>query len=240
MMKLKRIKIIIIITIIAIALIFTGFIILYEEKDSTDINKVDYSKYSLEEIEGSNVCLTDQCGIYPYANYLLSYKTNIKEIDDIVDKINQDTKEYYDNYKTKEICNEKKGIYKYNNIMSTEYYIYANQDIINISIIRTDINLCTESQRIQPIESYIYDLKSNKIMSQEEFMTYLNISMEEISEKAEENMRDLYNLTSLEYSDISLKENEANSLYFDNDGNLYYFYYDHNLGVYDSALVKEA
>ena len=166
----KNIKIIIgviIIIVIALVLIF----LLPKEKEE---NKEIKMSYELKPLSSFDICLdSSNC---PFFNGKLTYakmevKTNVSEISDAVQKINKDTKKYYNESKNSKApensCQENAKSFKHSFHVVTDYYEYETNDYINIGVKRVTYDLCNGTENHLTPEIYIYDKDKGKMINQD-------------------------------------------------------------------------
>lgn len=131
-------------------------------------------------------CKVDDCQITPVDNYdTLVIDSSYKKLNKKIEKINKDTKKYYDETNSSttnnERCIEVKDKFYHEQRVTTHYYNYENKKYISVAVQRNIINLCTNEYTRKQVEWYLYDKNKDKLLTQEEFKKAENITDKEIT-----------------------------------------------------------
>lgn len=235
---------------IGILLIFiSAFILLgvgvYLSLDTKKTPPLKISKnYTLEPITEISICKDkNNCRIQQDNYYKLIYNTDIEILNNIIKKINSDTNKYLEETKKEKAnassCQNVKDLYNYNKMIYTNYYIYQNKDLISITVKRTKEDLCTNFQKEEGSDVYIYSIASKKVLTQKEFRELLRIDDSKIQEAIEQDIKVQENLSMLPPTEQQEKtEDYQEKLFYNNDGNLLLTYKYNNL-VYTTTFINE-
>lgn len=178
-----------------------------------------------------------------YYNIVLhgDYPLLQKEVDDI----NKETKSLYENAKStltdtddvSDSCYAVKDIYRHRVSYGAEYYGYENDDFVTIAIQREEYNFCDNKSYFKQAESYIYDKKDDKIISQDEFKKKLKITDKEINTAIENYVNWLIE----QGEEISLRDTYDNIvLFYGLDGEVYVSFEISELNGYFSSIIRPA
>lgn len=193
-----------------------------------------------ENIPGTEVCYDENCFAKQKNYYRLVYHTGIEKIDKVVKKINNDTLAYFHKFEDSTICDEMVNVYRYQYMMTTDYYVFSNDRFVSIAIQRSKVNLCNQKEKVKPMKVWIYDLVKKKFITNSEFRETLNISSKKIEKGVIKNMKMQHELSLLYDGDVDYQFNNDDRLYYDFDGNLYLSYYDNYIDSYGRALILES
>ena len=243
---MKNKKLITLFIILTIAVILVIFIVI-KVNDKVN-NKVDnelqnyiqsndfVNKIKVSENKSINICKDDNCKInqkiIEYNVY--SYDYDNKDFQNIVNLLNEDTNEKYNetiNSVLTEDCGENYNLYKYRDVYSMNYMLRETEDFISIAKFTYKTDLCHNiSFQIEPI-IYIFDKKDKKVISNEAFMKKMNIRDVDLERAIEGSIIDHNNIdnTSYTYDDV-IKDNNQKA-YYTTQGDI-------NLIFYDSANNK--
>jgi len=222
----------IIITIVIVALITLGIIIFNSSNNS--------EPYELKEKYRIENCKNDVCPITSDMIFAeMKYKSNIAEIKEIVNKINDDTNKYYKQVINSNMddksCSLVRGLYKYSKSIVSDYNSYTNDDFITFAVKRTVIDVCTNKTQDLQVQSYIYDRKKREIITQDMFKERLKISFEQIQVSILGNNYILHKNSKM---DIGGAINDS-ILYYDTVGNLIVSYYDSKDQLYHTVRINK-
>lgn len=235
----KKQKVIIVISVIVVLILLIGLYLFINSKP-----KETQKSYHLEKTKSIDICKTTNCPIPDTINFnKVEYDTDIKEIQRIIKIINDETDNYYNMVTTSNIndaaCSAVKDIYNYRTAVFTNYNSYTNDDYINLSIKRTIVDVCTNEKQDGQVESYIYDRKQKKLITQEEFKIKQNIGTKKINDAITTNNTFLNENANLNLSleDTYVDGNQNIVLYYDTVGNLIASYYQTKAKQYYTASI---
>ncbi len=184
MEKKKKISVIIIVIAIVLLIILAFFL------TNKYINSEEYAesklRYHLSK-DGMelNLCKSNECPYNTDNSYLiltLDYK--IDSLQSEVDKINKETKKLYkeDNNSStsSSTCSKVKDKYNKRYIHENTFNVFENDDYIFLSVGRTKMDVCTSKSISEQTNTKIYDKKTKKIISQEEFINAQKINKSDI------------------------------------------------------------
>ena len=161
--------------VIAIALIGGGAYLTTRKTDSkSENNKLFYDYPESMRLKITN-CKTEDCEMPAEDNYdTLVINFSSKKLTKKIEKINNDTKQYYEQVKNSTTDNERctavKDKYYHEQRVVTNYYNYENEKYISIAVQRNIINLCTNEY---------------KLLTQQEFKEAERITDQEITSAIE-------------------------------------------------------
>ena len=153
--------ILVILSIIIIALSFYKFKI----QDKQDSKKLFYSLTNRKVVKN---CINDTCPIGAESHYYnLELEYNIDDINNIVKKMNNDTKKLYEETINSTIedeeCSAVRETYIHRYINSLIYHNYENDKYISLAVDRFKYDAC-----LNKTEAYIYDKQKKEIITQEQ------------------------------------------------------------------------
>lgn len=179
-----------------------------------------------EYLNSIKTCKTKDCIYNENINYYyLSYDTGVSEIDEIIEKINAETKNKYDKTKSSnfdsEFCKDKVDTLNISHMYNSNYIVYSNNDFITIGVIHESHDLCKNEYESLQATAYIYDRNDKKIITQEEFKKKLGIHEEQIYEAIEFSVNDMNKIN----NKYKLKDNYDDViLFYASNGDLFASY----------------
>lgn len=227
----KRILILITLLFIILFLIVAVFISVAQDSDV----------YELHETDRLNLCKSNNC---QYLNTMIfadmEYNDDIAVIKETVDKINKDTNKYYKQVINSSFddkaCKKVENKFNYSKGVFSDYNSYTNEDYITFAVKRTLINVCTDEVTDLQVESYVYDRKTNKMLTQEEFKSKFYFMDEKIKVAISMSNQSLDEDDQMDSLDSAI--NDA-VLYYDTVGNLFVSYYNPIKQVYYTGTINE-
>lgn len=155
-------KIVIILVILALLSITAGGVLLVMKPKSTP--KPEAISYNFENLKPLELCIDKEtCPIISPEFPILSYTTNNKETQKIVDEINKETKKYYKQVQESTMedasCSEAKKVYKYSLSVHNDISIEKGEEEDKITVERVLINLCTNDYQYPPKKTYTINKK---------------------------------------------------------------------------------
>lgn len=221
-MKKKFLITILIILISTLILITYTKIHFSKTNNHSQLNttKTEFTKPKIKLIKTEKFCKDEtNCPLYAENIYAqLTFDIKNKEIQQWIDKTNQQTTNYYEeaiNSNTEtEICNTTKDIYTHRLNTITDYIINIGKEYISLSVKRTKYDLCTKKVNESPYETLLFNIKKNKIITQDDLIKELNLSEELIKNSILQNARILNQEIPLDfnYSNYNLYYNSLNEL----------------------------
>lgn len=230
----KRKKVIIILIILIIITI--GFLIfLLTQNQSSSSHTITAIKQNKKEeifkIETKefNHCKNPDDERCKYVNNSLRYITSNKSyplLDKAIKETNKIVEEKYNeiihsNLDSTE-CDKVKDIYNYRKIYMMGEFLYETNNIIGIAYEITGIDICTGKRTSPLFNSYIYDVKQNKMLSNDEILKLYNIEKDFITKAISDNISYWNKENSTNYTIKDLNNNYK--LYLSREGNLEVFY----------------
>lgn len=230
----KRKKVIIILIILIIITI--GFLIfLLTQNQSSSSHTITAIKQNKKEeifkIETKefNHCKNPDDERCKYVNNTLRYITSNKSyslLDKAIKETNKIVEEKYNEVINSNLdsteCDEVKDIYNYRKIYIMGEFLYETNNIIGIAYEITGIDICTEKRTSPLFNSYIYDVKQNKMLSKDEILKLYNIEKDFITKAISDNISYWNKVNSTNYTIKDLNNNYK--LYLSREGNLEVFY----------------
>lgn len=206
-----------------------------DSKEKLSFELPEDSKLSIKN------CKTEFCEM-PETDYynLLVNNWNYKLLTEKITKINQDTRNYYDqaNKSTTdtEKCAAVKDLYFHEQRVITQYYNYENDKYVSIAVQRDIVNLCENKLERKKIEWYLYDKKNNKLLSQVEFKNKENITSEEITAATESVIKTINDEEKLNI--IPQKEYDDVVYFYDFQGNILISFYVPEKNTYYAGTIR--
>ena len=207
-------KKIIIVLIIAIAVLALVGIMLFLRSSSTKEEKVDtFFDYPKDQIKKIKVCKNSSDCMFPddVFNYL-TVKDQYTGLNESIKMINKETEDYYNQVKNSDLssdeCSAVRNKYTKGLYVENVFINYSNDKYISINTKRTITNLCTMKITRPQVKVYLYDIKADKMITQDEFIERENITDEEIK-TAIDKMNEILKkdgevIGDVDYSDIVL------------------------------------
>ena len=187
----------------------------------------------------------DNCPIALRTVYsMISMKTENDDIKKVLDKINKETKNRYNQTKNSKFddskCPNAKDIYNYSYLSTLDYSLYENDEYISISINRYNRDLCLNTNNMDKPESYIYSKKDNRFITGDDLRKIFEISDKRIEVSIKNIISKLNNSLGKKYTYENTFNNGKQELiyYFDYEGNLnVYFHSNEDNSYYNSTLI---
>ncbi len=230
--KKKKIMLWVII-VVSVLFVLSGVIIIAHNNRKrsfkiTDIKKVDMCKKTEE-------CLVES----PQYFHWLDLDVDIKEVNDAIKQINNNTKKYYDQVEKsnvdKDECANVKDVYNHSVNVFSFIKRWIDDKYISVCVLRDVKNLCTgEIQKVTP-EIFIYDLKAKKMITEEEFIKKENITQKRIN-AAIQSAIDFYG-DDIE-AGASYKDAEDVHVFYGEDGKFSVAFFHPAIGEYDIGIDK--
>ncbi len=239
-MKNKKIiyALLILLIILIISLVF--IVVMPNKKE----NQKQIDPFSLENIEKIQMCTNDNCPNIKENIYAdISYDSDIASLQERIKKINQDTKNYYNQSKKSNMndasCENVKNQYTHSIMTDTEYITYTGKKYISISVKRITGNICTDEIKHLPIETYIFNIDTKKEITSQQLKKELGITDEQIISSISTNIEELNknNNTNFTINEV-IENNNDYTLYYNTLGKLCVEYYQKSDDSYYSALIK--
>lgn len=223
--------------------------VLFLVKDSFEKNGIISKEYNNFDVDSSlevEVCKNkDNCPIALRTVYsMISMKTENDDIKKVLDKINKETKNRYNQTKNSKFddskCPNAKDIYNYSYLSTLDYSLYENDEYISISINRYNRDLCLNTNNMDKPESYIYSKKDNRFITGDDLRKIFEISDKRIEVSIKNIISKLNNSLGKKYTYENTFNNGKQELiyYFDYEGNLnVYFHSNEDNSYYNSTLI---
>lgn len=177
--------------------------------------------------------------------YTLVLKGDYPALQKKVDKINKDTKDDYKSAKSSvtetadesDSCYAVKDVFYHRYSYTTDYYGYDAGDLVGIAVQRKEYGLCDDSVTVNQVEAYIYDKKTDKIISQEEFKKREKITDKEVRTAIE----NLVNFTKEQGVDVALyDEYDDVVLFYGSEGEIFVSFRITELNGFQISTVRPA
>lgn len=252
-MSRKKKIVCVLICILISGILFFTFVLNKKTEPSDD--KVKQNNISTEKIEETNfalsksnevlMCKNNQCFVESINYYNISYNGEIKEISEIVEKINNDTLAYYDmtiNSTMDDIsCNSIKDFYNYSLFVNSEFYGYEDDNYVSIAVQRNIRNFCKDEINSLQAEVYIYDKKLNKYLTQDDFKQRLNITEEEIDIVLTNNLNSYNSLMGTNYLLSNTYQNGIHDsrFFYSDEGKLFMSYKQNEDNMYYVVELRD-
>lgn len=237
MKEKKKIITVAIILILALVIIFIG--VFFIIRNNSNKSFFDYPESERKTISN---CKNDSCEISDvdyYDKIVLNKKYDALEKK--IDKINKDTEKYYklvnESDTNSSECFAVKDVYNHRYRSVFDFVNYDNKNYVSISISRINYDLCRNTIDYKPTESYIYDKKEKKIISQEEFKLREMITDKDIKQAIEATIKIIENDVS---GKIELQDSYDDAIvFFGNDGEILVSFYVKEAKAYYTATLRE-
>lgn len=186
-------------------------------------------QYEQEELK---ICKAENCPAGnedTYGKILL--KSDIDELNEIVDNINDQTEEYYQKAKNSTFddaqCAHLKDMYQHSDRTTMDTYLYNGDQYIGISVLWTTWNMCTNPTKTDTFETYTYDLKNKRMMTQDLLKEEMKVTDENISYMIENDLEQFNQMNGTAYTleDVYEDGTLSYTLFFRYDGDLLAMYH---------------
>ena len=116
-------------------------------------------------------------------------------------------------------------------------YLYETSNLISIAYELDGINLCTNQSIETLYHSYVYDIKKDEFLTNDDLLVLYNINSNDVKEAITENISSWNTIlsTNNSYNDI----NDKYTLYISSDGSLNAFYTNNTTNKTYTTLIKE-
>ncbi|MCI9084749.1 MAG: hypothetical protein HFH46_03965 [Bacilli bacterium] len=241
----KKNAIMLIIVFILVIIVCVLFLVSNGLEEKETIPK-EYKNFDVDQSLEVEICKNkDNCPIALKPVYsMISMKTENDDIKKVLDNINKETKNRYNQTKKSKFddnkCPNAKDIYNYSYLSTLDYSLYENDEYISISINRYNRDLCLNTSNMDKPESYIYSKKDNKFITGDELRKTYEISDKRIEVSIKNVIGKLNNSLEKNYTYENTFNNGKQELiyYFDYEGNLnVYFHSNEDNSYYNSTLI---
>lgn len=252
-MKNKRFKILLI--VIGLLILLTGGLLVTKILDvdnSTDNkpikdspSKEKFNTLATKKENTLNVCKEEPCNVYGGQYYHINYSGGIKEVETIVNSINNETKQFYEMANNSnmedESCVSFRDLYNHSLTTFTEYHNYENENFVSLATLRMVKNICTNKVESEQV-AYIYDKTEKKVITQEEFITKLNVTQEEIDSAIQQSLDVVNNYDGTNYTIENTYQNGVRDslIFYNDDGKLFISYKQNETGVHRVVDLRSA
>lgn len=201
------------------------------------------ASYDLNELGVIKTCYSEDCeNNVEDTYYKMSHKNTSAVLQNAIKKINtqieSDYKEATESNMTDSSCSALAGFNQHSIRYYHQYYSYTKDDIIFLAFKRDKINICNDNKQSYQFETYYYDTKQNKMLTQDEVLSKLGYSKEDIKSSITSYI-DI--IAKLEQETIQTKQDFSDAVvYCDTVGDLYVSFHAENLQEYRVAsLIKQ-
>lgn len=243
--KILKILLLLLFLILSSYLIFLGYQYFYNFNNNNNKSE-DKNNYNHFNVEGLNFehCKNEKDDRCRYANNTLRY-VNIdlpaNKIKEVTEDINTIVSEKYNEILNSNLdsdeCIEVRDIYNYSKIYMMAEYLYETSNLISIAYELDGINLCTNQSIETLYHSYVYDIKKDEFLTNDDLLVLYNINSNDVKEAITENISSWNTIlsTNNSYNDI----NDKYTLYISSDGSLNAFYTNNTTNKTYTTLIKE-
>ena len=250
--KILKIILILLIVITLALLIFIGYQKYFQPSkpnvistNNTDSTKIE--KKGLFETQSItyNHCKKENDDNCRYADNTLRHlelTTKYNTLNETISKINNLIDEKINEIKQSNLdsneCSSTRDTYNYRNIYMMSEPLYESKKIIGISYEMYGVDICTNQIIEDTFDSYIYDIKSDKILTQNEILDLYNIKTTDINKTISDNLEDWNKELNTSYT-LNDVDNDY-KLYLSSEGNLSIYYKIKSINkVYSTTIKKE-
>ena len=216
------------------------------EPTKTDTKEKIKNEISLNAERKLQVCKNRNNCPNSYEDTYGTIETNIKNqvVLKKIQQLNQNMDQYYQTSKESSIedplCQNVKDIYNYRTHIASEYYLYASQDIVSISILSYQEDVCTGAKQYLPNETFVYDLKNNKELTTDDIKVKENVSDEVINGLITSQINQFNESMGINMSVIEVLQANSNPVLFYNaDGEVFIWYYIPYFQKYYAASIDD-
>ncbi len=237
---LKSNKVIKILIILATSILLIGIVI--NKFSDRKFQKVNQNLYRYNDIDFDTKkisnCIKGQTCSISVIDFRFIKTTNKSEVLRMkFDEINQKTLQLYNesinsNTNTSE-CSAVANIYKHRIVYQNLFHVYEDDEFISVAVDRIGIDFCAMKDNYLGIETYYYDIKKNKFITQEEILSKFPITNIEKSIKKSIEQENSELDRQYTYDNV----NSNYSIYFDSDGVAFVSYKHNEDGQYSDAKL---
>lgn len=181
------------------------------------------------------------CG---YSDNSLKYTTLTKsysKLNEAIKKINMTIKEKYNetinSSLDSEECKKVQDIYNYRNLYGMSETLYESNDIIGISYDISGIDVCTEQPLFPSFDSYIYSIKQNSLLTNQEILNLYQVSTNNIEEAIQKDINYWNQNLSTNYTIQDIDENYK--LFISQKGDLNLIYLNKSRNTTYTVIIKK-
>ena len=226
--------------IIILFVIFLGVVFVVFNGKNKDDAVITFAKKDEPDICKTNKCVYTSATYYP----IIKVNTSNEELKRVVNKINKETnkrkQKMIKSDTLSKACENVSNKYNYSYLSNTNIKLYENSKYVSISVMRTDINLCTDESQNDKPEVYIYSKEKDKMLSQKEFQKELNISDDTldrfISIAVDNNNKNMK--TTYTYQNTFVNGKHDVMLFYDSFGKLKLYYYQSEIDNYNYTSIE--
>lgn len=208
---------------------------------ASDDNVTIYNEYvTAKKYHNVSMCHTDEnCDLNTMKFKLLHSNFKNKKISKFIEKINNDTKSYYEIVQSSPtdenpVCLQLKDIYKYSAYIQTDYQIYTNNHLVSIAVNRELKDICTNESEILPYEVIVYDKEKKEFLSQNDLLKMIGYSEDNVMDIIRNSISD-----EMGADDETTNFDYQYSVFFNNDGEviLAFRFDDQNKFNYNKIMI---
>lgn len=224
-------NIVLLIIMVVLAIIAAVLLIIHNNLIKDNVVSKEQKNFDVDESLVIDICKNkDNCPIALKPVYsMINMKTDNKEIKKVLDNINKETKNRYNQTLDSKFddskCPNEKEVYNYSYLSTLDYSLYENDEYISIRINRYNRDLCLDTNAMDKPEAYIYSKKDNKFVTGDDLKKTFEISDMKVEVSIKNTIDRLNN---------SMEKNYTYENTF-NDGQqdlIYYFAPNGNLNIY--------
>lgn len=237
--KVRTIGIIIIsiLLIILIAIIIYNVVYLSKEDDKQSSNEIKHISLDYKTLEN---CYNELDCESPYSEYA-TIKTDItsSNLMNILNNLNTKINDSYNKSlnstdMTTPGCVNYTNLYQRSIMTQNNLTIYDSDDLLGFTLLSEETNLCTSLVN-EDLEVYIYDVKNDKVLTEDEFKERYDITDDIISATIEANVNATNEIYGLSYTTEITEYN----LYIQNDGTIGIYYKQPEENLYYNILLDK-
>ena len=232
-MNKRKTLIIILIILIGITIGFLIFLITQKQNLSKHsiptINKSKKEEIFKIEPKEFNHCKNIDDERCKYANNTLRYIISNKSyslLNTAIEETNKIVKEKYNEIINSNLnssdCDKVKDIYNYRKIYMMGEFLYETNNIIGIAYEITGIDICTNKKTPPLFNSYVYDIKQSKMLSNNEILNLYSLKKDDVIQEINKNITYWNKVNSTNYTIKDINNNYK--LYLSREGSLEVFY----------------
>ena len=222
----KRLKLFLIF-LITITLLYIIFLINQNNNKTSKTIPIE-DVFSIKE-ENLNHCKIENDENCKYNNNTYKYitlKKTYKNLQPVITSLNQIITQKKEKTIKSDLnssdCNTVKNTYIYRELNILDEYFYTSNNIIGIAYKFNSLDICTNKKEKPLFNSYIYDTKKDKILTNDEILKLYHIKEEDIEQSITNNISYWNQASSTNYTIQDINKNYK--LYLSQEGKIGVFY----------------
>lgn len=216
--------------LVCVIILLIGLKLIEKEPIKTPTPSAPEKEFIVTEDKTIEICSDESCELKQTRTYpIIKIDLKIDEVQEKIDKINEQTINYY------EEAENNKCIDYY-----TDYDLYNDKSYVSIMLRRTKTNLCTnEITHLEPVV-YLYDKTERTFFSAKDLFHKKDITNEQVQKAIQKNidLNNKFSNTNFAIENTYQDGKQNLKAYYTSLGELYISYKQNENGTYHAALLE--